>query len=207
MATWRTIAWAVGLGVLFGFLAAGVIWLTAQPPRGSPVLLSPPPEPPALVVHVSGGVASPGLLSLPPGSRVADALAAAGGVLPEGDSSFLNLAAPVEDGQQVHIPLIARAEAPTEASQAGGEEHPALVVTLPTPTSILTPTPEFPINVNTARIEELDLLPGIGPVIAQRIIDYREKYGPFQSIEEIMKVKGIGEATFEKIRELIKTGL
>src|SRR5690606_19098087 len=113
MASWRNLAWAVGLGVLFGLLCGGAILLAARPPRGDPVTLLPPPEPPALVVQVSGQVSRPGLLSLPPGSRVADALEAAGGVLPEGETGFLNLAARLEDGQVVNVPPKQQAQEPS----------------------------------------------------------------------------------------------
>jgi competence protein ComEA len=206
MASWRNHAPAVGLGVLFGFLASGAILLAARPPRGAPVRLLPPPEPPSLVVEVSGGVAQPGLLRLPPGSRVADALEEAGGVVPEGDPSLLNLAALVKDGEKVSVPIKQPTEAALNAYLTRGEAGQNPAVSPPAPNSPPAPAPDHPININSAPASELDLLPGIGPVIAQRILDYREAHGSFQSIEEIKEVKGIGEATFEKIKALITTG-
>ncbi len=207
MASWRNLAWAVGLGVLFGLLCGGAILLAARPPRGDPVTLLPPPEPPALVVQVSGQVPHPGLVSLPPGSRVADALEAAGGVLPEGEAGFLNLAAPLEDGQLVNVPAKKQDPEPSPLALIPNTGDAARTGSTPAGDSVPEPQSGGLININTAPAEELDLLPGIGPVIAQRIIDYREQHGPFQSIEDIQEVKGIGEVTFEKIKDRITTGL
>jgi competence protein ComEA len=188
--------WWVLLGVVFGLAGAGGIWLASSPPRGHPIQLLPPPTPLPIQVHVTGAVANPGVYALPSESRLQDAIQAAGGFSAEANSLGLNLAAPLQDGSQVSVP--AKMSAP-ESSQAGGnnqveaksEEQPA------------SSNPEVLVNINTATQEELESLPGIGPVTAQKIIEYRETNGPFIGIEDIQKVSGIGPATFEKIRNHI----
>lgn len=173
------------IGVLIGLTLGGLVWLTARSPRGHAVELLPPPTPAPLVVDVAGAVPRPGVYELPPGSRVKDAVQAAGGFLAEADRSAVNLAAPLEDGQKLQIPFL-------PGAQAAGVPP--------------TPEPAQLININTATLEELMTLPGIGPTLAQRIIDYRETYGDFYFIEDIMNVSGIGPATFENIKDLIITG-
>ncbi len=173
------------VGVLIGLALGGLLWIVARSPRGNSVELLPPPTPAPLVVDVAGAVPRPGVYELPGGSRVKDAVQAAGGFLAEADKSTINLAAPLEDGQKLEIPFLAGAE----------------------PLGV-PPTfePAELININTATLEELASLPGIGPTLAQRIIDYRETYGDFYFIEDIMNVSGIGPATFENIQDLIITG-
>lgn len=184
--------WKLAFGVLSGLLAAGVILLITAPPRGTPIALQPPPEPPPLVVHVSGGVEQPGVYTLPAGSRLQQAVEAAGGLLPQADTQNINLAAPLQDGEKVTIPTLA----PTAPPVSRGPGETGIPLPLPAPTSSL-------ININTATQAELESLPGIGPVTAQKIIQYRQEHGPFQSIEEIMNVPGIGEKTFDAIKDLI----
>lgn len=173
------------IGVLIGLALGGLLWIVARSPRGNSVELLPPPTPAPLVVDVAGAVPRPGVYELPAGSRVKDAVQAAGGFLAEADKSTINLAAPLEDGQKLEIPFLAGA-------QVAGVPSTFEPVTL--------------ININTATLEELTTLPGIGPTLAQRIIDYRETYGDFYFIEDIMNVSGIGPATFENIMDLIITG-
>jgi competence protein ComEA len=175
------------IGVLIGLVLGGVLWIVARSPRGNSVALLPPPTPAPLVVDVAGAVPRPGVYELPTGSRVKDAVDAAGGFLAEADRTGLNLAAPLEDGQQLQIPFLAGAE-PVGASRV--EESAALDL----------------IDINTADAETLATLPGIGPTLAQRIIEYRETYGDFYYIEDIMSVSGIGPDTFENIKDLIMTG-
>lgn len=162
-------------GVLIGLLAAGIIWLAASPPRGDPVTLLPTPIPGMLIVYVSGAVAIPGVYTLPDGSRVDAAVQAAGGFVPGAEPERINLAAPLEDGQQIDVPGIVN----TSHINAGR------------------------VNINTATVTELDALPGIGPTTAQTIVDYRLQHGPFQIIQDIQKVPGIGPATYDRIKDYI----
>jgi competence protein ComEA len=176
------------IGVLIGLVLGGVLWIVARSPRGNSVELLPPPTPAPLVVDVAGAVPRPGVYELPDGSRVKDAVDAAGGFLAEADRAGLNLAAPLEDGQRLEIPFLAGAE-PVGAARV--DEPAALDL----------------IDINTADAETLSTLPGIGPTLAQRIIDYRESpRGPFYDITDIMNVEGIGPSTFENIKDLIMTG-
>jgi competence protein ComEA len=187
--------WPVLFGVLIGLLAAGVLLLVVSPRRGQAVQLLPPPTPAPLQVYVSGAVAQPGLVALARGSRAADAIQAAGGMLPEADSEAINLAALLEDGQQLRVP--SRQEIPLPAAaERGGAEIPLGVPGVS----------GGPVNINTAGQDELESLPGIGPVMAQAIIDHRTANGPFASIEAIQDVVGIGPGIFAKIKELITVG-
>lgn len=188
------------IGVL---LAAGVLFLVVGGPRGNHIVLNEPPTPAPVRVHVIGAVTLPGIYSLPTDSRVEDAIEAAGGLLPEADTQALNLAAFLQDGQQIYVP----ARAPTAA--------PAIPLTTPEPDSppsqILPPPPAVStaaslININTATLEELDTLPGVGPVTAEKIIAHRQANGPFATIEAIMDVSGIGPVKFEAMRDLITVG-
>jgi competence protein ComEA len=135
----------------------------------------------ALVVSVVGLVARPGLVTLPPGSRVADAIEAAGGLLPEADPASVNLAAVVSDGQQVAVGVPG-----TAPGAAGGAAAPG-----------------GKIDLNSATAADLDALPGIGPVLAQRIVDHRMQHGPFRSVDELDDVPGIGPAIFGELADLV----
>ena len=168
------------IGILVGLLLAGVIWLTARQPSGDAVPLRPPPTPAPISVHVTGAVVSPGIYQLPKDSRVSDAIEAAGGLLPIADDESINLAAIVEDGSRL---TIAKSDFYSVDAQNVSR-----------------------VNINTASLDELDSLPGIGPSTAQAIIDYRRQYGEFQRTDEITKVSGIGPATYERIQDLITTG-
>ena len=181
MKSWRSFF----IGVCAGLISAALILIGNGRLEGKSILLSTPLDPPGVRISVRGAVVSPGIYRLASGSIVQDALLAAGGVLPQGDTSRLNLAALLSDGQELRIPL----QTPTPA--AG------------TP---LAPVPQSggKINLNTATLVELESLPGVGPVLAQRIIEYRETYGPFQSVEDLLHVKGIGPSLFEKIRDLVE---
>jgi competence protein ComEA len=186
------------LGVMAGFALAGVLVFVSRAPAGNSIMLEPAPTEAPIAVHVIGAVARPGLYEFLSGARLQDAIDAAGGMLAEANSDSLNLAALLEDGQQISIPY-----------KAGSE--PALNSTLLELPSSVTPTPAADpnvelVNINTATLEELDGLPGIGPTTAQKIIDYRTTNGPFAAIEDIMNVSGIGIATFDEIKDLIMTG-
>lgn len=180
--------WQLAIGILGGLLGAAILLLFNSQPRGEAVSILPPPSPAPIRVHVTGAVSNPDVYSLPPGSRVEDAVDAAGGVLPNAYTYTLNLAAQLEDGDKVLVPFIAQdtSEKPQE-----GRDNPA-------PASV-----QFPLDINTATQEELELLPGIGESKAQAIIEYREDNGPFTTIEQIQNVPGIGPGIFEDIKDLI----
>lgn len=183
-----------------------------EPPTTTIQILPPAPTPtnlptatPAPVeVYVTGAVQTPqARLTLPYGSRVEDAIAAAGGTTDDAHLDAVNLAQVLHDGDQVHVPAKPN---PTEQTVV------VPTVVLPTPnTSQPTTAPAAVsgsstsglININTATLDELDTLPEIGPAIAQRIIDYRTQNGPFQSVDDLVNVSGIGEATLAKLRPLI----
>ncbi len=132
-------------------------------------------------MHVVGAVRRPGLYRLRDGSRIADAVARAGGATRRADVSLVNLAAPVADGAQVVVPRRA-------LPGSGGTAAAA--------------TPAGPLHLNTATLEQLDELPGIGPSTAQKILDFREKHGAFTSVDELDAVPGIGPARLEQLREV-----
>jgi competence protein ComEA len=136
-----------------------------------------------VVIHVSGEVIAPGIYRLPAGARIEDALKASGGATANGDIHRINLAARLADGQQIVVPWR------TDPSLAA-------LTTLPSPVP-------GRVNVNSASVAELDRLPGIGPVTAQRIVAYREEHGPFTRIEQLREAKLVTASTFEKIRDLV----
>jgi len=151
---------------------------------------SPPPAGEVVgevVVDVAGKVRRPGIVTLPLGSRVADALAAAGGVRPGVDTAALNLARPLVDGEQVLVGLPALTGPATGPAPAS------------TPTAGTAPL----VDLNTATMEQLDLLPGIGPVTAQSILDWRAEHGAFSTVDELLEVDGIGDVTLADLRDLV----
>ena len=191
MKTW---SWLL-LGLLFGLLSAGVILLASSPPRGAVVVLSPPPKPLPIQIHVAGAVHHPGVYLLPKESRVRDAIEAAGGFTEGANYGGVNLAAFLEDGSQLLVPALNQTTnssdiqiSPPDSYQS--EEQNALNI----------------VNINLASQTELETLPNIGPVTALKIIAYREEFGKFAAIEEILIVSGIGEATLEKIKAYITVG-
>jgi competence protein ComEA len=132
-----------------------------------------------MYVHVVGGVRHPGLYRLPQGSRVVDALVRAGGATPKAQIELVNLAAPLADGQQVVVPRRGAAVVPAGSGAAG------------------------PVHLNTATLEQLDELPGVGPVTAQKILDYRQEHGAFTSVDELDAVSGIGPARLDELRKAV----
>ena len=171
----------LGLAVL---LLLGARWLdrtdgTAAPAAAPVRVRAGPAVRSRVIVDVTGAVRRPGLYRLPDGSRVADALERAGGPTRKAFLEGVNLAAPLADGQQVLVP---------RRSAIGGAA----------PT-----TATGPVSLSAATLEQLDTLPGVGPVTAQKILDYRAAHGAFRSVEELDAVSGIGPATVEELRELV----
>lgn len=155
-----------------------------------------PSTPTVVVVHMAGQVQQPGIVSVPAGSRVADAVAAAGGLSPAADALRLNLARPVTDGEQVLV-LAEGEQAPAGWVGVGSE-----VLATPAPgggTGGEAAATGGPVDLNTATLADLETLPGVGPVLAQRILDWREANGRFSSIEELREVGGIGEKRFGEL--------
>ena len=184
------------LGVMAGFILAGTLLFVSRAPAGEAIILQPAPTRAPISVHVIGAVPRPGLFELAEGARVQDAIDAAGGLLAVADENALNLAALLDDGQQLNIPYKTGSE---PVDDDGVSDLPS---SSDTEGSSQDPDTEL-VNINTATLEELDTLPGIGPTTAQKIIDYRTENGPFSVIEDIMNVSGIGPATFEDIQDLI----
>ena len=148
--------------------------------------------PGTVVVHVVGAVAAPGVYALPAGARANDAILAAGGLSEGADTTGVNLAAPLVDGEKLHVPREgerASAAAGDVAGDAAGGGADS--------------TPAAPVNLNTAGVEELDALPGVGEATARAIIEDRERNGPFSTPEDLMRVSGIGEKKFAKIEAMV----
>ncbi len=191
-----------GLALLAVLVVAGaVFWYVRSLPRpvtiattngtrpaGVAAASSPSPSPAPLLVHVAGRVRHPGVYQLHQGDRVIDAIQAAGGTLRGADLRSINLAALLTDGEQIVVlrkggGSVAAVSAPGSAGASG--------------------TGSALVNLNTATLDQLEALPGIGPVLAQRIIDYREQHGPFASVDDLSNVSGIGDAHMEDLRPLV----
>lgn len=175
------------LGIFGGIALSAALFLIASPPRGAAVELLPAPTAAPILVHVDGAVRSPGVYSLAPGSRVQDAVAAAKGFTDQAELQAVNLAAPLKDEHKVYVPV--------QGEQAAAGSFLTETVDDSPPADI-----GEPVNINTAGIEELSDLPGIGPTRAEAIIQYRQEHGGFQSIDDIFNVPGIGPTTFERLR-------
>ena len=158
--------------------------VTPQPP---PDIQEPSPEPTTITVHIVGAVYYPDVYNVPYGSRINDVLQLAGGHTSDADLSLINLAAFVHDAMQIRIPAI-------------GDEHQEILQAQDQPGQTAI-TSDGRININLANLTELQTLPGIGPVIAQNIIDFREANNGFNTIEELLNVTRIGQTTFENIRD------
>lgn len=193
------------LVTLINLTVVGGLFFWMQRPAPAPIEVVPPQPTPSptlqstatplpLRVHVTGAVLHPDVYWLRPGSIVKDAIGAAGGAADDADLVRINLAQELHDQERLYVPRVGESDAPPPVT--GGEPTP--------PIGELAPSHK--ININTATAAELDTLPGIGPAFAQRIIDYRDANGPFQSIEEIILVSGIGNATYDKIKDLITLG-
>ncbi|MFI9380232.1 helix-hairpin-helix domain-containing protein [Kutzneria sp. NPDC052558] len=184
-----------GVAVLAALAAALGMWLTRpvlEQPPALPAPASPtaahsagagragPPAGGPIVVSVVGKVARPGLVQVPDGARVADALQAAGGSLPDADLTQLNLARKLSDGEQIAVGVPQPAAAP-------GQQPPGKV------------------NLNTANQAELETLPGVGPTMAQHILQWRAKNSRFQSVDQLREVDGIGPTRFDRLKDLVQT--
>ena len=161
---------------------AGAASEPASPGRLQAIAATPAPVS-RIIVHVVGAVRRPGLYRLKDGSRVADALARAGGAVPKADLAAVNLAAPLADGAQVLVPGRAL---PGTAPAASAGAAPAKV------------------SLASATLEQLDALPGIGPVTAQKILDFRDEQGGLASIEQLDEIDGIGPATMDALRSRLQ---
>ena len=151
----------------------------------------------SVVVHVTGAVSSPGVVTLPPGSRVTDAINAVGGASADADTEQLNLARVLSDGEQIRVPRIGEV-LPDPAPQPGGD---AASGARTAPGKSGDGGASGTVNINTASASELEKLPGIGPALAQRIVEYRDSHGPFASVDSLTDVPGIGKAKLEGLRE------
>jgi competence protein ComEA len=171
---------------MIGFIFSGVILLVVSKPRGQSIKLLQPPTPESLRVHVAGAVTEPGVYTLPMEAIVSQAIEAAGGPLEEAILDMVNMAAVIEDGQQIYVPL-------------KDDTSPETYTSVP----IFVPASVERININTAPATKLESLPGIGPSLAKKIVEYRETHGPFLKIEDLLSVSGIGSAKLEGIMELI----
>lgn len=147
-----------------------------------------PSEATVVVVHVAGAVAHPDVYDLPEGSRVIDAVRAAGGMAADANPDVVNLAALLADGQRVYVPRVGEA-VPVVAGDVGTVSAAGVAT--------------GPVNINTATAAELDTLPGVGPATAAAIIAHREQHGPFATVDDLGDVRGIGPAKLEAIRGLV----
>lgn len=167
---------ALGVTVLVGIVRGGGAGEVVPLPADTGM---PTPRSAMAYVHVAGAVARPGLYAVPSGARVVDAVAAAGGFTPDAAQAAVNLARTVQDGEQLLVPVVGASPVPGSSLQDGR------------------------VNVNTADATALDTLPGIGPAIAERIVSWREKNGPFASVDDLLSVPGIGERMLATLRELV----
>jgi competence protein ComEA len=177
----RGVAALAAVAVAAVLLTGLVVWRARPRPvdlAAPPVVAAPTTASALLVVDVAGDVRRPGLVRLPAGSRVADAIAAAGGLLPGARTDGLNLARRLADGEQVVV----------GAAAAAGPNA--------------APSPGL-LNLNTASVDDLDALPGVGPVLAERIVAWRDAHGPFASVDQLREVSGIGERKFADLRDRV----
>ena len=179
-----------GLAILFTLSIgiAGFYFLNSRPQDQMPIISDIPPiisqaEPAKLIINVAGKVANPGIYQLPSGSRVIDAIEAAGNPLKGVDISDINLARVLVDGEQILVGANKYSDGKKVAKKV---------------------SPDNPLDINRATLAQLDTLPGIGPVTAQRIIDYRIKVGRINALDELKKISGLGGLKFEEIKPLLR---
>ena len=198
--------WSIAMIGLAVAIVVSVVYLSLNKPETTTVEIQPPlptaterptPTPAPLEIHVVGEVndmvEGEGVrLSMPPGSRVEDAIEAAGGPTDNANLEAVNLAQLLQDGDRIEIPAKVSAD-------EDGEENASNAEPVPSPTRN---APRI-VNINEADLDELTTLPRIGETTAQRIIDYREANGPFETVEDLVNVEGIGEGTLDNLRDLI----
>ncbi len=153
-----------------------------------------------LVVDVVGEVRQPGVRRVPPGARIADVIDAAGGLTERADRARINLAAPVADGERIFVPAVGQPVPPVAVGATGGVGTGAVAGTGAGTGTTAVPGP---VNLNTASLAELDTLPGVGPATAQAIIDHREQQGPYRSVDDLLDVRGIGDAKLAELRDRV----
>jgi competence protein ComEA len=205
----RAHAWRGYIGLSLAWLVVlGVALFLSRQPASQPIEILPPPTlqptqtplpsptPGPLRVDVAGAVRTPGVYTLPAASIIADAITAAGGPSDDADLDRVNKAVPLSDGMQVYVPHEAEVAAPQPVEPVPAK---AAAVSLTGTGASGASDPGARVDLNTATLAELDTLPGVGPATAQRIIDGR----PYGVIEDLMRVKGIGQATFDKLKERI----
>lgn len=199
------------VAVLCLCVAAAVFWLGAysQQHSAQPQVVGPfyaaggaPAQKAEIMVQVSGAVQKPAVLKVAPGTSVEEAIRQAGGLTSTADTASLNLAAYVEDGSKIEVPDRRHPKAKQAAASTTKPVHPFFKPKQPvTPPAVLAANP---VNINTATAQELEKLPKIGPVAAQKIVDYRKQNGAFHKVEDLQLIEGIGPKTFEKIRTYVK---
>jgi competence protein ComEA len=184
----------VVIGIFIGLIMAGLLYLTVRTPEGQPVELLPSPTPKPIMVFVMGAVQRPGVYQVPRDARFVDAIQQAGGFVEGADLTLINLAEKLEDGARIDIP--------------GAKGFPTPQLVIGGSGLLVTPTPPAGqlVNINTADVALLDQLPGIGPTVAQKIVDYRKENGPFIRVDDLLKIPGIGPSTMDEIRGLITVG-
>ncbi len=186
------------LAMLFLFLIVlgGTIFVLRRTEPAPIAIITPTPRPTAtlasIIVDMRGAVTKPGVYTLAAGSRVQDALAQAGDALANAETRNLNLARKLNDGEQIYVPTVGEASATPPPANTGKSASVSA-----------SKTPLGTININTATLDDLDSLPGIGPAIAQRIIDYRNQNGAFKKIEDLKQIRGIGDALFDQIKGMV----
>jgi competence protein ComEA len=195
----------VGIGVKHYFNQQQVVTVSPSAPnlQNPQNTLTPNPantySAQTIIVHITGAVNNPGVYHLPAGSRIYDALTTAGDTTKQADVSDLNLAALIQDGEKIVVPIL------------GSKPDPVQGQPQPNPPSRVQPAPDASIqsrssgkiNINTASQAELETLPGIGPKLAQRIIQYRQQHGGFKRVDDVILVSGIGPKKMEQMKDLI----
>jgi competence protein ComEA len=193
-------------GLLAALIAGAYLWWSRPDPQPAPQPVvhpaahpaamtsaarsAPSPSPTTLVVDVAGKVRHPGVVTLPAGARVIDAIKAAGGARPGAKTDNLNLARHIIDGEQILVGITAPPQATAPPTSSTGPPGSA--------------PPGTPLDLNTATATQLDQLPGVGPVLAQRIVDYRTQHSGFHAVDELRQVSGIGQAKFADLKPLVR---